>query len=487
MQFAILKPIRENGLFAWLINDENDKFFHLKTLFFIFLSFIILYYSIFSFSKHSVLILMPVALVVFLFSVFSVERLLYLTIFYTSVLPAHYYGITFMPVNVSFNITSLLFLVALFFGIIHILSEQNNKSQFKPIDYVLAMFLLMTVLSAFHGFLKGNNSYFLRIEFQFVIMYIAYFLFLFCVRTVKGIKYFYFVILLVSIIASFEFIFQSFIVNGFSFQRISTQQIHLAQIIIPLLVGFILYTKSWKYKMLCFGLLMPILFMTLISLTRALWVGVFVAIIFMIFQYRQKGQSKIESFFKMLMSIVSIGLIVVVLMFAMKGSRGSQVDASMGARVQTFGEMGSDLSLLIRYFEITNILDKTSENPIIGLGLGATILQNIASLGRFGEANYVDNAFIWIYWKMGLVGVFLYLMFLFLFFKRSLGSLKKLQDNDIRKLYLNSIVAGITGLCLISLTNSSLINYRFNIIWAIMFASAEIINRQVEESNEKLV
>ena len=85
----------------------------------------------------------------------------------------------------------------------------------------------------------------------------------------------------------------------------------------------------------------------------------------------------------------------------------------------------------------------------------------------------VDNSFIVILWKMGLVGLGLYILILFHFFHRGLYLFKHSKDISTQR-FIAALLSGFAGLIFIALTNSCLAFYRFNIIWALSFASIEI-------------
>ena len=139
--------------------------------------------------------------------------------------------------------------------------------------------------------------------------------------------------------------------------------------------------------------MVPILFMVLISMTRALWVAILFSCLIMIFFYGLKGKLSIRNIIKI---CFIMGLFIIIISLSINflvSAQGREVEESMGTRVQTFEQLGADYSLMIRVVEIMQVLEKANKNPILGCGFGDHIMQRFL---RFGLANYVDNAFIWI-------------------------------------------------------------------------------------------
>ena len=126
------------------------------------------------------------------------------------------------------------------------------------------------------------------------------------------------------------------------------------------------------------------------------------------------------------------------------------------------------------------MIDKTRQNPILGMGIGDRIMRTLL---RPGLAHYVDNSYVYVYWKMGLLGLFSFLLVWFLFLKRCIFVLKHKIDEKSRLIVISSLAIFI-GLALIALTNACLALYRFNIIWALTIGSVEIIARRVENETK---
>ena len=465
----------DNLLFNWG-EYGNQKFIKYKNYIIGFILFQIALAAVSAiYNIHFFVILALFLLVAFALSLFSIERTILFAILYTTILPASYYDITFLPIYVSFNITHLLIIIALIYWFFDLFFHKNLTLRIDSLDTAMFVFIIIIAISAFIGYKNGNTRWVLVWEIILTSLYITYFLFVHGVNRVNAIRNFHLLLTFVAIVCSLEFIYQALVVNTALFNRVSTQQIHLAQISLPFLTGYFFYTKVKTRKLLCIILMIPIIFMVIISMTRALWVATFFSILLMIFFYNWKGKNLARKVFQLSFFIVIMSVIVILSVTSMSNIRGHEVGESMNTRVQSFEELEQDASLIIRAVEILQVLERTKTSPIWGMGLGDEVMRIL----RWGISNSVDNTFVWIYWKMGLIGLFTYSLVIVLFIKRCIFVLKRVND-ERQKLYVTTALSSFVGLLLISLTNTCLILYRFNIIWAILIASVEIIARKIE-------
>jgi hypothetical protein len=106
----------------------------------------------------------------------------------------------------------------------------------------------------------------------------------------------------------------------------------------------------------------------------------------------------------------------------------------------------------------------------VGTGLGSTI-HRVATHMSY---DILDNSFAFLLWKAGLLGLLSYITIIVLFYQRGLVVFRRLDDVETQRIVASSL-SGFSGLMLIALTNSSLMQYRFVLIWAILFASVEFL------------
>jgi O-antigen/teichoic acid export membrane protein len=74
-----------------------------------------------------------------------------------------------------------------------------------------------------------------------------------------------------------------------------------------------------------------------------------------------------------------------------------------GERLASIGEYGSDLSVRYRLTESRHVIDEIRGQPLVGSGLGATILWGRPYEGvRPSSESFAHNGYLWLAWKLGL-------------------------------------------------------------------------------------
>jgi hypothetical protein len=82
-------------------------------------------------------------------------------------------------------------------------------------------------------------------------------------------------------------------------------------------------------------------------------------------------------------------------------------------RLVSLGHYGSDLSVRYRLTESRHVLEEIGAQPLIGSGLGATILWGRAYEGvRPSTESFAHNGYLWLAWKLGAPAAALLLVLL---------------------------------------------------------------------------
>lgn len=411
---------------------------------------------------------------IFALTASSLQRFLLLIIVYISVFTSTDY-LTVMPVKVSFELTGALVFIALFCWLIVSFYRENLTFRITALDTAFAVFLFVTSLGAVIGFRNSNDVHFIREELFLLWLYVVYFLWVHSSVDKKWIRYFFWTIVGVSVIVFLEYAWEGLHRHGVLLSRIPTQQAHLTQISIPFLLLFLTTTSSRRNKLLALAMLIPNFIVVLLSQQRALWASVVITSLIIVGIYIFRTKSFVQRTFRLTIALVLIVATVFVGMYFIQKLTRSYVQEALGERAETFASMSADASLLIRYVEISKIWDRIEARPILGSGLGDAFIRRI----RGGTANYVDNAYVYLLWKIGLVGLTSYLVIVFLFFRRCAFLLKSGIDEEYRHYTLAALI-GFIGLLIIGLTNTCLTRYRFELIWAMLIGSVEIMARKIE-------
>ncbi|MGB9721759.1 MAG: hypothetical protein ACPL28_09810 [bacterium] len=132
-----------------------------------------------------------------------------------------------------------------------------------------------------------------------------------------------------------------------------------------------------------------------------------------------------------------------------------------------------DESARVRINELKDTVDEIKEEIILGKGLGDVRITR----WRHTRQLTVDNSYVFLFWKMGIIGLCSFLLIYYILFKR-LIALLKIPLNYDEKVIVVSTLWNFVGMLIIGLSNASVAHYRFISVWAIMMALIELIYRK---------
>lgn len=347
--------------------------------------------------------------------------------------------------------------------------HSNFEKGLLPARSIWALTLCFLYALFFGLFYQAEFSV-IRIEFLYLILYMTYLLWR--QRPLIELKHLWFALIGITLITSFQFFMLAVSEGGLStviLGRIVTQQPHLAQITIPFLFTFILFKSTKKEKLLAILAILPITAMAFLSQQRGLWGGLFISILLTFaFAYFQNGLSlkRIMQFMGIVIGGLMLFLAIILLIdYLFTGS----ILLTLLTRIDFLSNLSMDESWHIRMSEISRALSLWDDHwytILLGSGLGA---KYPTTDWTRSYPYLVDNSFAYVLWKMGIIGLTVYLSFWADFLKKGFRLIKApISISDKRM--AAGIVAAFLGLALIGLTNSCLIQYRFIIFWAFAFA-----------------
>ncbi|MDP8218902.1 MAG: O-antigen ligase family protein [Candidatus Theseobacter exili] len=428
-----------------------------------------------------------ICVVIAVWSLFSIKRTLIILLPYLILLPNNdaflRYPYLHFPVN-------LFFVAALFFVLIFYTLSKCLIFNDKPligitnIDKFFMLFFIWIIISIFWGYYSGGRLKFIYTEVFFIMFYGMYFVIDRNVDSLKDVRDIWLILTVSTILVSIEFIFVAYKEAGINasilINRISSQQPHVAQLIIPYLFSYFLFQTRKANIIIASILMIPVFAMVFFSQQRGLWGGIVLSLfILWVFASFKEGIS-IKSVFK------TVGYVLIAA--ALLAGIGLIIDSfipgssllTMINRFNTLLNLSQDTSLAIRMAEIKRSVAQWELNPLLGTGLGSWISPVILNHMPF---NHVDNSYFFLLWKTGVVGLSLFLLIYVSCLVAGIKTFYKSKNAEIKRM-LAAIISGILGLMLIALTNTCIVYYGLNIVWAVALASIIVLVRL--DKNEQL-
>ncbi|MBC8487941.1 MAG: O-antigen ligase family protein [Bacteroidetes bacterium] len=373
------------------------------------------------------------------------------------------------PGEIFFGIFLFLLLITWFYDKKIVRGERLLED---TMDYSLAIFFGICLFSLAPALIFGNSLLKWFRELVPFLGYLLYYPVKDTVNTLKRIKILGLCFLILVVISG--------LVNIIQYQQLLGQVSYFWEIeasrqtpnepffLVSLIVSsaFFLYTKGLRRRLLSLGIVLFSGFALVVSFSRGYWVAAMVALVF-VFVFVDLGKK-----LKVLVYIPLIILPAVIIANMYLGNLKELFYHVVFERFTTLVDLQQDISLVNRFNEAKTLLTLCVVNPIIGYGLGAMYSFHNILFGYTLRTWYTHNAFIFLLFKLGILGLLSFLIFYFNAIRKGFFNFKKLKNDWYQK----SLSIGITC-CLISMIPLSFTSPQFiqkNSILVITLGSALI-------------
>jgi O-antigen ligase len=377
-----------------------------------------------------------------------------------------------------FKAEEVLPVVTVLLLIFYFLQGDHARRSVGKIGYWLIGFFIIVLIAAVIGILKERDKILILDEALMFAMWGGYFIVVKTKLTQEQIKHIFLIIIASSLFVSLYYIFEFKLLAGIT--RFRTDQQHIFNFTVPFLFAILLYDKNKTRKIVAGLLIIPMAIAVYVTLTRALWLLVPLAL-FLQYLYFIRENLKRKKLITYLLPILIVILIAVLGFMLLEGLFG--VSNLLGERFASFKFLESDLSLLARAELSKYVVDRVRFSPFFGVGLADYLrYQYFPTLGRF-NVYWLDNTYMQLLWKTGIIGTLLFLGFLYYFLKRAWYVLKNSVET-FDKIIGSSIFFSFAALAISGLQCGIMVGYRFNFVWAILAGITEIKAQEIKKQKE---
>lgn len=401
------------------------------------------------------------------FVVFDNFKLLMTMIFLMIVLELPRLRFPFIPIAFDER------LVMPFFGIMGInwMRERLDRADFDiPRPAMLPMWLILGFLVAvlsLRGIAGDVRNQQLVNELTLISYYFAFFFALDCIRTRRQVRTLMRVIVLGTMAVCLEYIVMAY---GFSSAsnggRVVSQQANLTIAAGSILCAtFVTQRASGPWAALGF---LPLAIIVVLSGQRSLIIAIPFSLglaVLLAARARLVIGKRVATL--ALVAVLGLGAAWVTVSSVQTGATQTTVGESLSRRTDPT-EAASSASLVIRLLSFAHVWEnRILEKPILGWGIGNTAAIPILRGGSF-NALRVDNSYITLLWKGGIVALAAFLLWYGLFLRKGWQHVRH-PDPEARVVSI-VIFATLAGVLVASLASSMITHYRFSTIWATMMA-----------------
>lgn len=410
----------------------------------------------------SIMFLAAVLIALYLYLI--IKNMLLLFVFAILVLPLTNYASPPISVGINdYHVIGGFILLMIYFILKNILNYKTSKSKINhlPVSFILfeAVLIIFTII----GYLKGYKSEWLVREFFYQSLYVLALLIVDESDTVLLAKKYEKVIFLATAIIFIEYClryYYNFV--HFDFKRVVSQQANIELFAFPLAFFSLFVKQSVMSRIVRIAICIIGIILALLSLQRSLWLILFADIIlgfgYFLFSLGFNMQT-----FKKIIIIISI-LIVFAAGSLIVMNRYFDIFKLLRDRMNTLsGErISDDRALGVRQEDFKEVTKMITDDSFMGAGIGAPVFQKNTGLHK----EVIDNSYVIIVYKTGIVGLLSLLLVFFIVFIKA----TKLLIFDMSNYIVFAMIVSMLNYLVISISSYALYIYRFNLIIGIIFA-----------------
>lgn len=256
----------------------------------------------------------------------------------------------------------------------------------------------------------------------------------------------------------------------------------LMMAIILVCTSLFLYTKSGSLKLLYLALVSFFGVSLILTFSRGYWIAIVLGFLLIFFLVEKSEKLRM---FRYVAASTGVASFLVVFLFS---DFPKFLFDAIYTRFLSVGNIVSDPSVQNRLHESTAVIAHIASNPIVGRGLGTLFRYQNVLLERTYEGWYVHNAYLFLWFKVGLFGLITFMASYLLRLRQNLEAFRK-QHNPARRAMLLGCFAILAVMIPLSITSPQFYARDSVLIIAICWgiASAEYSKLSPKANSSKIV
>lgn len=289
----------------------------------------------------------------------------------------------------------------------------------------------------------------------------------------RWIKYLLLSIIGCTLVVSFRYL--GIFAAGAGRERAATDQQHLLNLAIPMLFAFLFLARDWWHRVLAIVLLMPMLAATYVTLTRAIWIYVPFSVVLLValLVIHHHVRTRLVT---ALASALVVGALAIGGYRLFTGQLAGGHEA-IAWRAGTMRNLVQDPSLALRVDVGFQALGRFGSSPVWGTGLADHVRYRVLPIP--GGIYLMDLSYVWVLWRLGVLGMISFLGLYFIFMKRVWFVYRHTGD-DFQRWTAAGVFVSFVALLLIGLESGILVIYRFNLVWAALMGIFELWTQRIQ-------
>ena len=424
--------------------------------------------------------LMSAALVALGTMLFSVRRTLMVLLTATIVLPDPFIDNLHFPMGL--RLVEVFLMAAFAFLVVDVVYRQGLRIRPSSVHPPVLVFLVVSVFSAAVGMYHGNDGSIVLRNLRFLLYYAAVFAVVQAVDRSQALRLFAPLFALAGFVVSAEYIIEFLraidLSTGDRFFRVGRRQ----GIILPIALLFItnqIFHDPRRYsRLLLAALFVPIGLAFALTVGRGIWVAFAVGLAVSI-GLRHIGQpAQTRRLWRSALLAVAMVVAVVGTVLVFQRITGTAITAQAVSRSRTFVDYSRDVQLLGRLLGYAKALEAIDEHPVLGSGQGKTLTFYSFNPDTDRYETWtswtLDSLYLTLWLKMGLPGLLAFGWLCAWGLRSSWQTFRRSAAEPDVRAFTSWAMAVIVGNLALGVSDASMINGRFVVVFAILFGMVAV-------------
>lgn len=425
--------------------------------------------------------LVSAALVTLGAMLFSVSRALMVLVAVTIILPAPFLEKLHFPMGL--RLAEVLLIAAFVFLVVDVVYRQGLRIPPSSVHPPVLVFLVVSVLSAAVGMYYGNDGSIVQRNLRFLLYYAAVFAVIQGVDRSQALRLFAPLIALAGLVVSAEYIIEFLrtidLSTGNRFFRVGRRQGIILPIALLFLANQVIHDPRRYNRLLLAALFLPIGLALALTVGRGIWAAFAVGLAVSIW-LRHIGQpAQTRRLWRSALLAVAMVAAVVGTVLVFQRITGTAITAHVVERSRTFIDYGRDVQVLGRLLGYAKVLEAIDEHPVLGSGQGKTltVYSFNPDTKRFETWTSwtVDSLYLTLWLKMGVLGLVAFGWLCARVLRSAWQTYRRSATEPDVRAFTSWAMAVIVGNLVLGVSDASMINGRFAVVFAILFGLVAVV------------
>jgi len=422
---------------------------------------------------------------------FSTRRTMMVAMVLAVVVPDHFIDPRQLPLGLRPE--EILLLAGMLFAGIELVYERRLWLRRSSLDGVVLAFLAIALLSGLVGLYRGHDVSVVQRNLRFPLYYLAFFLVLQSVGPRAVVRFFVPLLILSGVVVSVEYILEFVgaidLSAGQRFVRVGRRQGLVLPISLLLVANqFVHDPRRWGRAVLlgAFALIGLVLILTV---GRGMWVAFALGLGVTIWLRPGRVTATRGRVWRGVLLAMALLALLAGVALAFQRVTGAAISAHAVERSRSFVDYTRDVQVVGRILNYGTALEAIAEYPILGHGQGKTLdsYSFNPDIGRYGRwtAWSLDSLYLTLWLKMGLPGLLVFGWLCLRVLRLAYGALQGATDPGARAFAAGAVSVMVAMLAL-RLTDGSMVNGRFALVFAVLFGLVASLSTSVESEKGAL-